>query len=69
MCLNSGRKLAPWARGGFDGSREDVHESTAKLLRQLMAGDAAKGSATLDMRLCTRRQISGRRFLDFSAER
>jgi ankyrin repeat protein len=31
--------------GGFDGSRKDVHESTAKLLRQLMAGDAAKGSA------------------------
>jgi uncharacterized protein len=31
--------------GGFDGSRKDVHESTAKLLRQLMAADAAKGSA------------------------
>ncbi len=31
--------------GGFDGSRKDVHESAAKLLRQLMAGDAAKGSA------------------------
>ena len=23
--------------GGFDGSRKDVHESTAALLRQLMA--------------------------------
>ena len=31
--------------GGFDGSRKDVHESTAKLLRQLMAADAAKASA------------------------
>jgi uncharacterized protein len=31
--------------GGFDGSRKDVHESTAKLLRQLMAADPAKNSA------------------------
>jgi hypothetical protein len=31
--------------GGFDGSRKDVHESTAKLLRQLMAADAAKNAA------------------------
>ncbi len=30
---------------GFDGSRKDVHESTAKLLRQLMAADAAKNAA------------------------
>jgi ankyrin repeat protein len=30
--------------GGFDGSRKDVHESTAKLLRQLMAADVAKSS-------------------------
>ena len=31
--------------GGFDGSRKDLHESTANLLRQLMAGDPAKSSA------------------------
>jgi len=31
--------------GGFDGSRKDVHESTAKLLRQLMAAEAAKNTA------------------------
>lgn len=30
--------------GGFDGSRKDVREGTASLLRKLMA-DAAKGSA------------------------
>ncbi len=31
--------------GGFDGSRKDVHDNTAKLLRQLMAADAAKNTA------------------------
>jgi ankyrin repeat protein len=30
---------------GFDGSRKDVHESTAELLRQLMAGDVSKNPA------------------------
>ena len=27
--------------GGFDGSRADVHESTAALIRQLMANSTA----------------------------
>jgi ankyrin repeat protein len=31
--------------GGFDGSRKDVRDATANLLRQLMAASAAKGSA------------------------
>ncbi len=31
--------------GGFDQSRKDVHDATAKLLRQLMATNAAKASA------------------------
>lgn len=31
--------------GGFDGSRKDVREETAKLLRKLMAADAPKPSA------------------------
>lgn len=31
--------------GGFDGSRKDVREGTAALLRKLMAADAAKPSA------------------------
>ena len=31
--------------GGFDGSRKDVHETTADLLRKLMAANAPKDSA------------------------
>lgn len=31
--------------GGFDGSRRDVHESTAELLKKLLAGPEAKVSA------------------------
>ena len=31
--------------GGFDGSRKDVHESTADLLRKLMAANTPKDSA------------------------
>ncbi len=31
--------------GGFDGSRKDVHESTANLLRRLMGADVAKSTA------------------------
>jgi uncharacterized protein len=30
--------------GGFDGSRKDVRDATANLLRQLMAANASKGS-------------------------
>ena len=31
--------------GGFDGTRRDVHESTAALLRKLMAVPEAQGPA------------------------
>jgi len=31
--------------GGFDGSRRDVHETTAALLRKLMAVPEAKTTA------------------------
>ena len=36
---------AAGAGAGFDGSRKDVHESTAELLKQLMAAEVAKNPA------------------------
>ena len=37
--------------GGFDGSRRDVHESTAALLRKLMAVPEAKADSQPRSRL------------------
>ena len=37
----TGAAMGALGNGGFDGTRADVHESTAKLIRELLANPSA----------------------------